>query len=259
LLSINTVRLLLDRRFLAMNPPKQLVLQKALHDSSIHQNLLNGYGAYSHINTKEIRTLTFHEKDLSNGIMKRFVEYQGPIGISGGYHPDNQSLRALAIAGEDRCLIVEFGSGKADGRDAEDGREKLMPVLTRPAGLFAFDLGPLSMALYGDLGLRISNGIDIQSAFPEEQAHRRKSPLNAIKACIGDHCRVNDNNIGFIFEDLSYDRSNPRWTHSTNHICQRAWISQFLPLFENGVQAFDQVPKIDTASLPTVVSPVPPI
>ncbi|KAF5367559.1 hypothetical protein D9758_003645 [Tetrapyrgos nigripes] len=232
----------------ASDKDKDKVKQLALNQFSFSQNLLN-------VNTETIKTLTFHESTLSNGIVKGFVDYQGPLGISGGYNPRDQSLRALAIARGERCLIVEFGSGRKgldrEKREAEDGREKLVPILMRSAGLFAFDMGPLSMALYRDLGLRITTGTDIQSAFPGKFPHHRKTPLDAIKASVGDHAKIHDNNITSAFEDLSYDRLHDDYENSEMHISQRAWISHYLPLFENGAEAFDQVLKIDTASLTT--------
>jgi len=252
----------------AAEKAKASVLQRAINTFSLTQNLLTGSGVHNQINIRSLKIFTFHESNLTAGMLKKFVEYQGPLGISGGYDPHDQSLRALALACDGHCLIVEFGESKmkkqrskrdsveqteTDQAQDLEGRRRLGTVLIREEGVYAFDMGPLSMALYRDLGIRITSGVDIQTAFPnEKEPHRRKTPIDAIKACVGDHLKVNNSNIVAVFQDLTYNRLDTQM-QSEAQIVQRAWVSHYLPTFENGAETFDPVPQINTDTLSEIV------
>jgi regulator of nonsense transcripts 1 len=166
---------------------------------------------------------------------------------------------ALAIADDFYCLIVLFydNSGNAArpnprGKGAKQspkvhettGRKLLEEIiLCRNVGdLLAFDFGPLSMSLYCGVDLRVTNGIDIQSAF---SAVDRK-PLSAIMAAVGDTIRVFEDNIIAVFENPIYDDQDP---HCVSDLAMRAWISQYLVTIGNGAETFTKVAKINTKEL----------
>lgn len=217
----------------------------------------------------KVQYVTMEESKLGKLALNVFGDNSDPVGISPGYSPDGR-LITLAIANEKKCLIVKFPGnkrGKKGGSNVEvgsgapgepsDGRKRLQElVLCRSLGaIYAFDLGPLSMSLYSDYGLRITNGVDIQSAFPDPKRRPpRRTPLEAIEACLGDSVKIFSNNIRYAFKNDAYDGED------SNHIkdlVMRAWVSQFLPKSENGaMEAFDQVPKIDTLKLSDPVSTI---
>ncbi|KAJ7274286.1 AAA domain-containing protein [Mycena haematopus] len=225
------------------------------NQESFMQNLLDGVES-------KLELLTKHENELTAKLLEVFA---GPIGIAPGYSKSG-GLVALAIADDMYCLIVQFYSnsgnsttgnstrgrgygGKREERPAKErdmsGRRLLEQlILCRDAGdLLAFDFGPLSMSLYCGVDLRITNGIDIQSAF---SAVDRK-PLSAIKDAVGDTIRVFEENVTNSFQNPIYDPARDR--HCVSDLAMRAWISQYLFTIGNGAETFMKVPKINTKAL----------
>ncbi|KAJ7170755.1 P-loop containing nucleoside triphosphate hydrolase protein [Mycena crocata] len=220
-------------------------------------NLLDGVES-------KLELKTMQESALSEDILGVF-NHSGPIGIAPGYSKSG-GLVALAIADDTYCLIVQFFKNQAagggsqysgrgrGGKRAEQqapkqrdttGRKKLEEIVLCRAGgdLLAFDFGPLSMALYCGVDLRITNGIDIQSGF---SAVDRK-PLSAIKAAVGDTIKVFDDNVIAVFENPIYDPDKDR--NCVSDLAMRAWISQYLVTIGNGAETFTKVSKIDTKKL----------
>ncbi|KAJ7126881.1 P-loop containing nucleoside triphosphate hydrolase protein [Mycena epipterygia] len=221
---------------------------------SFMQTLLDGVESKLELKTK-------HESELTRDFLSVF-DHAGPIGMAPGYSKSG-GLVALAIADDTYCLIVQFysnptalgNSSRGRGRGGKQpeqprkrdttGRQMLQEIiLCRTAGdLLAFDLGPLSMSLYCGVDLRITNGVDIQSAF---SAVDRK-PLSAIKAAVGDTIRVFNDNVIAVFENPIYQPEKD--VHCTSDLAMRAWISQYLATIGNGAETFTKVPKIDTKKL----------
>ncbi|KAJ7030395.1 hypothetical protein C8F04DRAFT_732230 [Mycena alexandri] len=227
------------------------------NQDSFMQNLLDGVESKLELKTKR-------EDELERNFLEVF-NHALPIGIAPGYSKSG-NLVALAIADDTYCLIVQFFSnsggsapgGNPRGRGRGGKRPEHAPkvrdttgrklleeiILCRNGGdLLGFDLGPLSMSLYCSVDLRLTNGIDIQSAF---SAVKRK-PLSAIKAAIGDTLRIFDDNIVAVFENPIYDPDKDH--HCVSDLAMRAWISQYLHTVGNGAETFTKVPKIDTRKL----------
>jgi regulator of nonsense transcripts 1 len=190
-------------------------------------------------------------------------DHGGPIGISPGYSAAGE-LISLAIADDKICRIVEFFSAKT--RNANHRKsptttikppvlkalKKLQDhVLCRTTGdIFGFDMGPLTMSLYWDLGgLRITNAVDIHSAF---SAVDRKA-LTVIKAALGttSAIRIDEINIADVFSNPIYDFNDK---HRITDLAQRAWVSQYLARSRNGAEMFKKVPRIDTKKFGSGVS-----
>lgn len=178
-----------------------------------------------------VQMIKLHERDLTRDILGVFNHGQAlgdfehliaslslirfHSGISPGYSKSG-SLTALAVTDQKYCIIVQFysnrldsGKAKGKGRDQPNlqnrdlrGRRLLEElVLCRDTGqLYAFDFGPLSMSLFCDTDLRVTNGVDIQSGF---SAIDRK-PLSAIKDALGDFMRVHDVNVRSVFMNPVY-------------------------------------------------------
>ncbi|KAJ7158646.1 hypothetical protein C8R46DRAFT_396107 [Mycena filopes] len=220
------------------------------NQDSFMQNLLDGVESKLELKTK-------HEMELDRDFLSVF-NHALPIGIAPGYSKSG-SLVALAIADDTYCLIVQFysnagaggnsrGRGRGRGGRSQEqaprirdlsGRKLLEDIiLCRNGGeLLAFDLGPLSMSLYCGVDLRITNGVDIQSAF---SAVDRK-PLSAIKAAIGDTLRIFEDNIVAVFQNPIYDPDKDQ--HCVSDLAMRAWISQYLIAVGNGAETFTKYPR----------------
>ncbi|KIK63710.1 hypothetical protein GYMLUDRAFT_448451 [Collybiopsis luxurians FD-317 M1] len=240
----------------------------------VNQTLLTGISdRYSHLNTREsqIEVVVCDESKITAGIVKSFINSAKPLGISAGLDPKDKTVFALVIcsslektkSGESRhrCLVVEFPTllGRCTSTNPrsqaflpEPVHEMIERILCRPvAAFYAFDLAPLALALYRDLRIRVTEGVDIQSACPN--AGRR--PIDALSDLIGktntDVALAGADSINEVFEDRTYIRgryASAQLTPSQTNIIQQAWISQFLAEFENSEQQFAVVPRIDTST-----------
>ena len=218
------------------------------------QNILDG--ADPDLSAR-VETRTIQIVDIVASDILSVFDHGGPIGISPGYSAAGE-LISLAIADDKNCRIVEFSQAKNANRSnakssstnkpaVVSARQKLQDyVLCRTAGdIFAFDMGTLAMSLYCDLGgLRITNAVDIQSAF---SAVDRK-PLTAIKTALGSTgtIKITEENVTNVFFNPIYDFED---RNRTTDLAQRAWVSQYLVKSGNGAEMFVKVPRIDTRKL----------
>jgi hypothetical protein len=219
------------------------------------QNILDGpeLELNQHIPIHTIRELEIPSSDLFETF-----DHARPLGISPGFS-DKGRLNALAVADDKNCRIIEFSQPKSlrgGNNRPPPGLPQVPPhrmlledkILCRPAGnLLAFDIGPLSMSLYCDTNLRITNAVDIQSAF---SAVDRK-PLTAIKESVGEDIQVKKENIVTLFGNPVYSAEDRK---STTDLAMRAWVAQFLAGYGNGAETFEKVPRIDTKKLSSQVS-----
>lgn len=208
---------------------------------------------------RPIVTITIQDIDIAASDLFLVFGHAGPLGISPGYSATGK-LVSLAIADDKACRIIEFSQPKNGNKRADsnrkaslalnpEGRQMLQDrILCRTTGdIFAFDMGPLAMSLYCDLELRITNAVDIQSAF---SAVDRK-PLTGIKAALGDSVRIIEGNVTDVFLNPIYNIEDK---NRITDLAQRAWVSQFLVGCGNGAAMFDKVKRIDTRKLDSTVS-----
>ena len=201
---------------------------------------------------------TIREVDIPSSDLFETFDHARPLGISPGFS-DKGRLNALAVADDNNCRIIEFTPPKSQrggNNRPPPGLPQALPhrtlledkILCRPVGdLLAFDFGPLSMSLYCDTNLRITNAVDIQSAF---SAVDRK-PLTAIKQSVGEDIEVKKENIVTLFNNPVYSAEDRQ---STTDLAMRAWVAQFLAGYGNGAETFEKVPRIDTKKLTSLVS-----
>lgn len=214
------------------------------HD--IMQTLIDGdYGLLATSIVKEV--------NVTADVLSPF-NHARPLGLSPGLSPSGELL-ALAISDNKTCKIIEFPARNSKrGRAAPEitpespaGQARKVleeTILCRPAGeLFAFDLAPLTMALFINLNTHITNAVDIQTAL---EGDKDRSPLSAIKSITGDSVRIMEQNITDLFRDPVYD---PTDRHRAAGPTMRAWVSQFLATFGNGAETLDKVPRGDTTKL----------
>ena len=228
------------------------------------QNILDGSDAALN---RSINTNTIQDLDIVASNVLSVFDHARPIGISPGYSAAGK-LISLAIADDKNCCIIEFSQPKSkrtNGKPSStpkpetpppthkpgvfSGRQKLQDhILCRSAGdIFAFDMGPLTMSLYCDLGgLRITNAVDIQSAF---SAVDRK-PLTGIQTILGDSVKINAENVTNVFFNPIYNNED---RNCITDLAQRAWVSQYLVGSGNGAEMFDKVKRIDTKKLDSSV------
>lgn len=219
--------------------------------SKLAQTILDGQDSALHV---PITTITVPIQDIASSDLLSVFDHGAPIGISPGYSAIG-SLMSLAIADDKICRIIEFPRPKNGNKRTNVARQELQllqdHVLCRTVGdIFAFDMGPLAMSLYCDLeGLRITNAVDIQSAF---SAVDRK-PLTGIKTALGTtgSIKIKEENVTNVFFNPIYDLED---RNHTTDLAQRAWVSQYLVRSGNGAEMFDKVPRIDTKKLDPIVS-----
>lgn len=207
-----------------------------------------------------IEVLPMLESDVTAKTLGPFIagELPRPIGISPGYS-SNGNLVVLAIASASHVLVVQFHSTKVkrDSGIQEGasnriksrvtlGRKLLEEILLcRPVGnIFAFDLGPLALALYMDHNVRIVNGVDLQSACPVKS----RLPLHSIKFAVGDKIDIFSDNISAAFDEMGYDPKR------MTELAMRAWVSQYLPTVPGMEDRIEKVRKINTMTMADQVS-----
>lgn len=225
-----------------MKPRTDRLLQNILEGRDIELN-------------RPITATTLFETELDLEVLGKF-DHADPLGISPGFNHRGH-LVALAIADSKECQLVEFQHnrpkpGQATNQVSPEIVEcrKLLQdkVFCREAGdLLAFDLGPLAMSLHKNLGIRVYNGIDIQSTF---SAVDRK-PISAIESALGDSLKIHQDNARNLFtQNIIYKGD----AQSKIDLAMRAWISQFLASFGNGIMLFEKARRINTRDLTDEVS-----
>lgn len=236
-----------------------LIMIKQIMPRPIHQNLVDE-------DIEPISTLTIHESSLTEELLLPFLnESPRPIGISAAYSEARSQLLVLAIANQTKVLLLEFYSSKPNNAKSDapiknrdyTGRVMLQEkLLCRPIGnIFAFDLHEIVMALYQDHKIRLSNGIDIQSACP---TIKDRHPITAIKALTRQQpvekedeeplVTIWEDNIRDVFANMAHDPKR------MSELALRAWISQYLPQLEGMEVMFANVKRIDTLKLAEAVS-----
>ena len=98
------------------------------------------------------------------------------------------------------------------------------------------------MAIHKYLRLRLTNAVDIQSSFSAID----RQPISAIEEALGDSVRINRENVRSVFLYPVYGEDD---TNRATDLAMRAWISQFLATFKDGMMLFENAKRIDTKKL----------
>ncbi|KAF8632282.1 hypothetical protein AX15_002018 [Amanita polypyramis BW_CC] len=184
----------------------------------------------------------FIDESVLNSSSFDVFDHALPLGISPGYS-DKGRLVALAIADDQNCRIVMFQSGRRTTSRSAGLAILQEKILCRsPGDLYAFDMAPLTMLLCCDLGLRITNAVDIQSGFSAVD----RQPLTAIKKLVGESTTILVDNVEMIFRNPIF---NPDSRRHPAELASRAWISQLMATFENGEEVFAKVKRINTKDM----------
>ncbi|KAL1674226.1 hypothetical protein EV122DRAFT_221090, partial [Schizophyllum commune] len=216
----------------------------AIPQLTVEQNLVK-------LRQPSIECSIYKDTDLTPDAFAVFEPAQ-PLGLNPAYSETTGQLVCLAIASDRHAVIIEFFAGERPPRtgraspsdDAVAGRAVLQEhVLARDAGqTYAFDYGPLAMALYTDIGVRVKNGLDVQSACKETAPTRKH--VDVVKALVGEE-RVYENNLKRAAEQTKFEFDLP-----TNRRCSAlvplAWLAQFVATYEGGLSTFAEVKPIDS-------------
>jgi hypothetical protein len=201
------------------------------------QNLIGG-----EFSSAKVTTEYLDETELTPSSLDIF-DHARPLGLSPGYS-DKGHLIILAVTDDQNCRLITFPKGGSNSGGLDVLQDK---ILCRAAGeLFAFDMGPLTMSLYSDLGLRIASAIDIQSSLSAPG----RQPLTVIRKLVGDSTPIEPTQIEAVFREPIFDFGN---RHHPYQLAVRAWVAYFLATFENGQEVFDKVPRINTKDMNDLV------
>ncbi|KAG6374408.1 P-loop containing nucleoside triphosphate hydrolase protein [Boletus reticuloceps] len=220
----------------------------------IHQNLVDA-GSDGRLEVVFIKMAGLNE---DHGDLRSLVERNEgrPLGLSGAYLPDG-NLQVLAIADATTVLLIDFAGDKNNGRaNSSDpslttqGRDYLRDhVLGRTCGfVYAFDIGPLALALWQSHGLRIKQAIDIQSA----GSPMTRAPYQTIKLASDD--KLNKDNITRTFNDfICQTPSDAARSPTTTPLAQRAWAAHYVAQLAFMEERLHQVLPVDTFRLTEVL------
>jgi len=239
----------------AASTVKASTLRQTLVVNPAVGNLEIQYVQYSNVDDKPIG---------KTGVAKMF-QHSPVAGVAASYL-DNGRIDRLAISTMEKCIVVKFhnqgrrpdGSNPPALEPAEQVRVAAWStalqslILCRNSGvLLGFDLAPLAMSLYRAHGIRLANGVDIQSFLAlEDPGDRDRRPLHAIQTLLGEaDMKIHTDNIAYAFRNATQ-----RAGLTVQQLVQRAWMAQFLYTYQNGASTLDPVKRIDTNSMPNTVS-----
>ncbi|KAI1797127.1 P-loop containing nucleoside triphosphate hydrolase protein [Ganoderma leucocontextum] len=151
-------------------------------------------------------------------------------------------LTRLVVATPTKAIIVQFHA-EGKGAKAYQGRELLTDTIlcNENVTLLAFDFAKLTIALFADQGLRILNGIDLQSAFGVSG----QPALAAIQFAAGDRATVLKENVGAVFAISVHDEK--RVAAAAAIACvQQAWVAQLVVTYDGMEERILSAPKINT-------------
>lgn len=173
---------------------------------------------------------------------------QRSIGIAAAY-TSKRVLNILAIASGSTILLVNCQSdAKSKSEEVLAARKILQDrIFCNDAVLtLAFDIGPLALALFHDRGMKISNGIDVQSCCELEIEHARR-PEVAIEFLIRNtRYKANKQNIIRSFESSTWDNHKPL---TSTYVAQRAWVAALLHTIPDVQGKLEAVPPVNTMRL----------
>ncbi|KAF9451887.1 hypothetical protein P691DRAFT_294664 [Macrolepiota fuliginosa MF-IS2] len=193
-------------------------------------------------------------KEFTYEDLETYLEYGNalPLGLGAGYWKDSTKLAVLAIVSAETGIVVEFPEPsrrfQADAAPTVDTvserYQALQILLARPAGeFFSFDMAPLSMTLYLEQNLRMTNAVDIQSAFPSTD---RYSISKILKAALGDETKIWETNLASAFDNIEY---NPSIRTSVLEPVKRAWLAYHLASVDDAVTTYSDTPRINTLEM----------
>ena len=212
-------------------PPKMRIIQQTLIDD-YHPNI----HVYDEVLESQLT------QDMLSGLFDN-TSVPRRVGLAPIYSNSRKGGRLcrLVVSTATKAIVVQFHAEGKSGK-AYQGRELLKDTIlcNEDVTLLAFDLAKLAIALFADLGLRILNGVDLQSAFGVAE----QPALAAIDFATGDRATVLKDNVNAAFATSIYDEK--RAAATTIACVQQAWVAQVVATYDGMEERILSAPKINT-------------
>lgn len=200
------------------------------------------YQSFLDMNAPPIRLEILPESKLTDEHFDKFLTsaptFPNPIrvGIAPAYS-DKDQLLGIAVATESNVFVIQLQKKSTPSK----ARSLLLTKLlcNSDCMLYAFNLAPLALSLSLDHGLRILNGINIESICPES-LEQYISPLAAVKFAVGDQWPIHEDNVKAAFQEKTWDPAK----HTS--LALKAWLACRLPAIPDQEERFNSVPRINT-------------
>ncbi|KAM5535941.1 hypothetical protein V8D89_010381 [Ganoderma adspersum] len=212
-------------------PPKMRIIQ---------QTLIDDYHPDIHVQDEVLESHLTQE--MLDGLFDN-TAVPRRVGLAPIYSNSRKGCRLtrLVVSTATKAIVVQFHAEGRSGK-AYQGRELLKDTIlcNEDVTILAFDLAKLTIALFADLGLRILNGVDLQSAFGVAE----QPALAAIDFATGDRATVLKDNVNAIFTISVYD--DKRAAATTIACVQQAWVAQVVVTYDGMEERVLSAPKINT-------------
>lgn len=196
-------------------------------------------------------SVTYRNK-LTNDMINTFLDtvVGGAIGVAASYG-SRCVLNTIAFSSASRILLVQLSSSSRCTGKARKGQKNR---LTAPCSLveailchpditkYTFKMDKLSTAIYLDLGLRITNGVDILSV-----AKGERHSVEALMSALGGETTLNKAAVTALFID-DETRSDIRATAT------RAWMACHSGLLPDMSNRLARVARVNTQNMNVQVS-----
>ena len=200
------------------------------------------YQTFLDKNSPPLHLETLLESKLTDEHIDKFLKsapaFPNPIrvGITPAYNEKDQLL-AIAIATEANILVIQLQN---KGTPSKGRNLLLTKVLCNPdCVLYTFNIAQLALSLYLDHGLRILNGVNIESICPQSQAGV-VSPLDAVKFAVGDRWPIHEDNLKAAFQEKLWEPAK----HTS--LALKAWLASCLPAIPDQEERFNSVQRVNT-------------
>jgi len=202
----------------------------------LHQNIFKDHHS-------TVRVIPCHENTLDEKILGSFLSTatDDNIGVAAAYGA-KCALGMLAFASFSQVLLVRLSSSKlkTHGKNKQSSiARKLLrdSVLCHPdLAKFAFRMDRLAVALYLDLSLRITSGVDLLSV-----AKADRQSLEAVMHCLGGETTLHKANVINLFKQ-DEKISTPR------DVALQAWAAYRAATLAKMASKLAMVPRITTGT-----------
>jgi hypothetical protein len=197
-----------------------------------------------------IRVSVHHENDLKKDTINAFLEtvVDNAIGLAPSYG-SRCVLSTIAFSSASQVLLIRLSTSKAS-RNVRRGkkgkktiaRSLLEDITCYDSTKYGFIMDKLSAALHLDLGLRITDGVDLLSITKEHRNSRA-----ALMEALGGELTLNKPKVFKLFEDEEIG-SDIRATAT------RAWAAYHVGRLQDMTKRLAVIPRINTRAIKSEVS-----